>query len=160
MQRIASTFDYQVNFFGLSRNVVPATTLGHFKLSITRNGVGFNTSCISYGASGAAIVAALDVLDPIADLGGSTVVRGGDGSSSAYEYGFVYDISAANPSENLVNSIGLAVAGSGLEHDCARPATVGYWVDESNWDTGVVPTSTDEVRSSDVAEYSRKSHRM
>lgn len=105
-----------------------------------------NTSCISYGASGAAVVSALDLLDPIADLGGSSVVRQGDGSSLAYNYGFVYNISAADPSEKFVDSIGVEVAGSGVEHDCARLSTLGYWDDESNWNTDAVPTSTDEVR--------------
>ncbi|CAM9787351.1 unnamed protein product, partial [Hapterophycus canaliculatus] len=126
----------------ISRHVIPSTS-GHFKLSVTRDGVGFNTSCISYGASGDAVVAALDVLDPIADMGGSTVVREGDGSSLKYAYGFVYNISAANP--NFVNLIGIQIAGSGVEHDCARLSTLGYWGDESNWNTGAVPTSTDEV---------------
>ncbi|CAM9742517.1 unnamed protein product, partial [Scytosiphon promiscuus] len=128
-----------------SRYVIPSTTTGHFKLSVTRDGVGTNTSCISYGASGAAVVAILDLLDPISDLGGSTVIREGDGSSSTFKYGFVYNISATDPNVNLVDSIDVEVAGSGVDHDCARLSTSGYWSEDSNWNTGAVPTSTDEV---------------
>ncbi|CBJ49166.1 hypothetical protein Esi_0207_0025 [Ectocarpus siliculosus] len=126
------------------RYVIPADE-GHFKLSITRDGAGYNTSCLFYGASATAVAAALDALDPIDDLGGSTVVREGDGASPEYNYGFVYHIVASNSSENLVNSVDIDVVGSGVQHGCARLSTLGYWEDELNWDTGVVPSSTDEV---------------
>lgn len=65
--------------------------------------------------------------------------------SSAYDYGYVYYISAADSSQNLVNSLGIGFAGSGVEHDCEKLSTVGYWEDPQNWDTGVVPASNDEV---------------
>ena len=93
------------------------------------------------------MAAALDALDPIGDLGGSAVVREGDGLSSAYNYGYVYYISASDSSQDLVNSLGMAFAGSGVEHDCEKLSTVGYWGDAQNWDAGVMPTSTDEVIS-------------
>lgn len=129
----------------LSRHVLSSVDAGHFKLSVTRDGVNFVTSCISYGASAVAVAAALDALDPVADLGGSAVARMGDGSSTAYDYGFVYHISTSDPSQNLVSSVGIELAGSGVEHGCARVSTLGYWEDAMNWDTGVVPASTDEV---------------
>lgn len=129
----------------LPRHVIPAADEGHFKLSITRDGVGYNTSCLSYGASATAVAAALDALDPIDDFGGSTVVREGDGASSEYNYGFVYYIVASNSSENLVTSVDIDIAGSGVQHGCARLSTSGLWEDDLNWDTGVVPSSSDEV---------------
>lgn len=130
---------------GFSRHVLPAADTGHFKFSVTRDGVSFNTSCISYGAPAGTVAAALDALDPFDDLGGSAVVRQGDGSSSAYDYGFVYYISASNSSQNLVSSIEIELAGSGVEYGCARLSTLGYWEDGLNWDAGVAPVSTDEV---------------
>lgn len=129
----------------LSRQVIPSADVGHFKLSVTRDGVNFITSCISYGASAVEVVAALDALDPVDDLGGSAVVRKGDGSSPAYNYGFSYYISASDSSQNLVSSLGIELAGSGVEDGCARLSTLGYWEDGLNWDSGVVPTSTDDV---------------
>lgn len=108
--------------------------------------MGFNTSCISYGASAAAVADALDALDYVDDLGGSTVVREGDGSSQ-YNYGFVYYISASNSSESLAGSVDMELAGSGVEHGCARVSTLGYWNEPDNWDTGVTPTSADEASS-------------
>lgn len=125
--------------------MLPSADAGHFKLSVTRDGVSFITSCISYGASADTVAAALDSLYPVHDLGGSAVVRQGDGSSSAYNYGFVYDISASDSSQNLVSSLGMALAGSGVESGCARLSTLGYWEDGLNWDTGVAPASTDDV---------------
>lgn len=107
--------------------------------------MGYNTSCLSYGAPATAVAAALDAVDPIDDLGGSTVVREGDRALSEYNYGFVYYIVASNSSENLVTSVDIDVAGSGVQHGCARLSTSGYWEDQLNWDTGVVPSSTDEV---------------
>lgn len=127
------------------RHVLPSSDTGHFKLRVDRDGVDFNTSCISYGASAGAVAAALNALDPVDDLGGSSVARQGDGSSPAYDYGFVYDISASNSSQNIVSSIGIELAGSGVEHGCTRLSSLGYWEDELNWDTGVVPASADEV---------------
>lgn len=129
----------------LSRKVLPSADVGHFKLSVTRDGVSFITSCISYGASAAEVAAALDALDPVDDLGGSAVVRKGDGSSSAYSYGFVYYISASDSSQNLVSSLGIELAGSGVEGGCARLSTLGYWEDGLNWDAGEAPASTDDV---------------
>eukprot|EP00752_Nemacystus_decipiens_P010621 g9459.t1 len=130
---------------GASRRVLPSADVGHFNLSVTRGGVSFVTSCISYGASAVEVAAALDALDPIDDLGGSTVVRQGDGLTPAYSYGFVYYISASESSQNLVTSLGIQVAGSGVESGCARLSTLGYWEDGLNWDTGVAPASTDDV---------------
>ena len=125
------------------RYVLPATT-GHFKFTVTRDGVGLNTSCISYGATAAAVADALDALDYVDDLGGSTVVREGDGSSQ-YNYGFVYYMSASNASESLAGSVDMEIIGSGVDHGCARVSTLGFWDEPDNWDTGVAPTSTDEV---------------
>lgn len=125
------------------RAVLP-DPLGHFKLGVTRDGIGTNTSCISYGASATAVSDALDDLDPVEDFGGVTVFRQGDGSSG-YGYGFVYYITAANSSKSLGGSIEIELMGSGVEVGCARLSTLGYWDETANWDTGVVPTSTDDA---------------
>ena len=125
--------------------MLPSPGAGHFKLSVTRDEVSFTTSCISYGASAVEVAAALDALDPVDDLGGSAVVRQGDGSTPAFDYGFVYDISASDSSLNLVSSLGIELAGSGVESGCGRLSTLGYWEDGLNWDAGVAPVSTDDV---------------
>ena len=119
--------------------------MGHFKLSVIRDSVSFTTSCISYGASVVEVAAALDALDPVDDLGGSTIVRQGNGLSSTYNYGFGYYISASDLSQNLVSSLEIDVAGSGVESGCARLSTLGYWEDGLNWDGGVAPASADDV---------------
>lgn len=132
------------------RTVVPSTS-GHFKLSITRDGVGYNTSCISYGSSASSVSDALDYTDPVADLGGASVVRQGNGSST-YDYGYTYTISAANTTLSLGGSIDdIDVAGMGTSVGCSRVSTLGSWDEEANWDTGVVPGSADEAR--EVVDY-------
>lgn len=83
----------------------------------------------------------------MAGLGGALVVRQGNGSS-AYSYGYTYLVSAVNSTLNLGAYVGFEVAGSGLQHGCSRVSTLGLWDDEVNWDTGVVPGPTDEVRKS------------
>ena len=70
------------------------------------------------------------------------MVREGNGSSQ-YNYGFVYYMSASNSTD--AGSVNMELAGSGVEHGCKRVSTLGYWNEPDNWDTGVVPTSTDEV---------------
>lgn len=94
---------------------------------------------------------ALDYTDPVADLGGASVVRQGNGSSS-YSYGYTYTISAANTTLSFGASIDdIDVAGMGTSGGCSRLSTLGFWDDEANWDTGVVPGSADEARK--VVEY-------
>lgn len=90
---------------------------------------------------------ALDNTDPIADLGGASVVRQGNGSS-AYSYGYTYHVSAVNSSLRLGAYVDFEVAGNGLRHGCSRVSTLGLWDEEVNWDTGVVPGLTDEARKS------------
>lgn len=127
------------------RRVISAS-VGHFKLGITQDGLEHKTSCISYGASSIAVSEALDSLDPVDDLGGSKVVRKGDGSSG-YSYRYLYDISASNSSGNMVDSVELKLIGSGVDIGCSRLSTLGYWDEATNWNSGMVPASNDEASS-------------
>lgn len=130
------------------RDVVPsAAGEGQFKLRGTAGGTDFNSSCIPYGASVSHVSEVLAALDPIDDVGGVSVAREGDGSS-AYSYGYTYYIGAFNSSSNLTDVAWIEVLGSGPESGCSAITTMGYWDDETNWDSGVVPGSNDEVRSS------------
>lgn len=129
---------------GAFRRQVLSSPSGHFKLGVIRNGVGFNTSCISYGASSIAVSNTLQDLNPIHDLGGAVVFRQGDGSS-AYNYGFSYEISASNTSESLADSLEIDFIGSGVESGCTRLSTLSYWDDASNWDVNMVPSALDEA---------------
>lgn len=129
---------------GTFRRHVLFAPSGHFKLGAVQNGVRFNTSCISYGASSTAVSNALQDLNPIHDLGGAVVFRQGDGSS-AYNYGFSYEISLE--SKNLADSLEIDFVGSGVESGCTRLSTLSYWEDGSNWDVNTVPSALDEASS-------------
>lgn len=125
------------------RQVLPSAE-GHVKLSVDQNGLTFNTSCISYGATATAVSSALNALGLIEDLGGASVTREGDGSSE-YSYGFVYYLSASNTSISLTESVKTQFLGSGEDFDCAKLWTSGRWDEAANWDAGVLPASDDEA---------------
>lgn len=129
---------------GAFRRHVLFAPSGHFKLGAVRNGVRFNTSCISYGASSTAVSNAFQGLNPIHNLGRAVVLRQGDGSS-AYNYGFSYEISLEN--KNLADSLEIDFVGSGVESGCRRLSTLSYWDDGSNWDVHTVPSALDEASS-------------